>query len=114
MSGWVSGSSDTVRQSFPWLSGRSGRMKQHYYAAGRRRHCEAVCRFLRDSYGLPEFMFDSHDSWRYGWLCSAAIGFNVTKAANFATVETWMAECPRVISRSLLRQNLLPKPGACS
>ena len=47
-----------------------------YYVAQSSETLEAVCESLRTHYCLPDFDFDSHDSWRHGWSRTAAIGFN--------------------------------------
>jgi len=65
-----------------------------YYAARSKVPLKTVCDALRTSLGLPPFTFDCHDNWRYGISQSTEVRIGVTRAGDFHTLETWMADCP--------------------
>ena len=74
----------------------------HYYAARSKEALESVCQSVSEHYSLPEFGFDSHESWRYGWSRNGVIGFNVTKASDCRTIEKWMPECPKGVNFQII------------
>ena len=65
-----------------------------YFATNSESSFDDVCTSLRASFNLPEFKTDRHDSWLHGSAGTNAIWFNVTRADDSSTVETWMESCP--------------------
>jgi hypothetical protein len=61
-----------------------------------------VCEALQSVFGLPPFVFDSHDNWRYAWSETEGLRLNVTQADDDRTVETWMPRCPRGVNYQVL------------
>ena len=73
-----------------------------YYAAQSKVPLKQVCDGLRTALGLPPFTFDCHDNWRYGISETADVRMNVTRAGDFHTIETWMADCPAGVNYQLI------------
>ena len=73
-----------------------------YFAAVSNASFTSVCAALRSRFGLPEFVDDWHDSWQYGAAGSDDIWFNVTRAEDHSTVETWMERCPSGVNWQII------------
>jgi hypothetical protein len=73
-----------------------------YYASRSKVPLKQVCESLRTRLGLPPFTFDCHDNWRYGTAETAEVRMNVTRAGDFHTIETWMADCPAGVNYQLI------------
>ena len=73
-----------------------------YFAANSGASLESVCQTLRTRYGLPAFAADWHDSWQYAFSKTSAIGFNVSKADDNSTIQTWMDDCPNGVNFQII------------
>ena len=73
-----------------------------YYAARSGASLDTVCEALRGTFGLPPFVCDSHDNWRYAWSEGEGLRLNVTKADDDCTVETWLPGCPRGVNYQVI------------
>jgi len=85
-----------------------------FFAAKSDAELEGVCIALQDSFELPPFEFDSHDTWRYAWSENAAMRLNVTQAEDDRTVETWMAGCPSGVNYQVILTAGSEPPGFAS
>jgi hypothetical protein len=65
-----------------------------YFASRSLAQLEAVCEGFRVAFDLPEFAFDTHDTWRYGWSEGESLRLNITRARDFQTIESWIPDCP--------------------
>ena len=61
-----------------------------------------VCDALRARFDLPDFVNDWHDSWQYGSAGTDDIWFNVTRAEDSSTIETWMERCPAGVNWQII------------
>ena len=90
-----------------------------YFAANSDSSFDAVCAALRSHYDLPEFVIDWHDSWQYGSAGTDEIWFNITKAEDTSTIETWMKRCPSGVNFQVIAKfktepaDLVSILGAC-
>ena len=73
-----------------------------YFAARSTAQLEAVCEGLRMELELPEFAFDVHDTWRYGWSEREGLRLNITKAQDYRTIETWIPGSPTGVNYQLI------------
>ena len=62
----------------------------------------SVCDALRARFDLPDFVDDWHDSWQYGSAGTDDIWFNVTRAEDDSTIETWMERCPSGVNWQII------------
>jgi hypothetical protein len=65
-----------------------------YYAARSSVALADVCASLAETFELPAFNFDTEDNWCYGWSERPGLKFNVTKADDYRTIQTWIDGCP--------------------
>lgn len=61
-----------------------------------------VCHALRARFDLPDFVDDWHNSWQYGSAGTDDIWFNVTRADDDSTIETWMERCPSGVNWQII------------
>jgi hypothetical protein len=73
-----------------------------YYAALSNEKLEVVCEALSEAFGLPSFMYDAHDTWRYAWSRGDHLSLNVTRTEDNRTIETWMPSCPRGVNYQII------------
>jgi hypothetical protein len=73
-----------------------------YFAARSDVALEEVCSALRADYGLPVFVFDTHDNWRYARSGDDELHLNVTKASDDCTIETWKPDCPTGVNFQII------------
>lgn len=76
--------------------------KMFYYAVRSAVKLQAACEGLQLAYGLPEFQFDSHDTWQYAWSRGVDMHLNVTRAKDYKTIETWIPGCPAGVNYQLI------------
>ena len=74
----------------------------YYYAGSSTVRLRRVCADLRAAFGLSDFEFDVHDHWEYGWATGDGIHFNVTKASDSRTIETWIPVTPAGVNYQII------------
>ena len=73
-----------------------------YFAAHSDVGLDVVCSTIQSRFSLPDFESDWHDTWQYAFSKTSDIGFNVTKAEENDTIETWMDGCPSGVNFQII------------
>jgi hypothetical protein len=85
-----------------------------YYAARSGAKLESLCQALGEEFDLPQFEFDSYDTWRYAWSERRGLRLNVTNARGYRTVETWIPGCPNGVNYQVVVTAESEPPGFAS
>ena len=73
-----------------------------YYAARSEAELEEVCSTLQGALGLPAFVFDGHDYWRYAHSGDGRLHINITEAEDDRTIETWTPDSPSGVNYQII------------